>query len=186
MHVSLGTQGQPGFDEPLALMSDCHRRIEHFLSVLVRVADRQAGDVLDEQTQAAMRAAQRYFRESAPLHTADEEHSLFPRLSALGPDLADLINESERLEREHKHASRLHASVDRRIEQWLSSGVLAAEDIEALREELRALDTLYARHIAFEDQTLFPRAQRVLAGEELLSIGREMAARRGLSAAAIE
>ncbi len=70
------------FSDPTGLLSDCHRRIEMFLRSLQRVAgviDRP----LTDEVRAALDSALRYFRESAPKHTADEEESLFPRLRQL-------------------------------------------------------------------------------------------------------
>ena len=40
MPISIGARPQSGFDDPLGLLSDCHRRIESFLGVLIRVVDR--------------------------------------------------------------------------------------------------------------------------------------------------
>jgi hypothetical protein len=43
MPITLGAKPDHGFDHPLGLLSDCHRRIEGFLDVLVRVTDRARG-----------------------------------------------------------------------------------------------------------------------------------------------
>ncbi|MBX3323115.1 MAG: hemerythrin domain-containing protein [Phycisphaeraceae bacterium] len=180
MPVSLGQQGQPGFDSPLELMSDCHRRIESFLAVFGRVLDRYASRDLDEEGVNALRTAQRYFREGAPRHTEDEEHSLFPRLRQLErDDLGELLEAADRLERQHDEAERLHASVDARVDRWLDARRLSAADAKAMAADLETLDRLYAEHIAFEDNVLFPAAARVLDEPALRSIGEEMAARRG-------
>ncbi len=182
MPIELGTKGQPGFDDPIGLMMDCHRRIERFLGVLEHIADRFAGGGLSGEAVAAMRVALRYFRESAPHHTADEEASLFPRLrevneSAGGLDC--LLLEAERLELQHRRAEALHASVDLLCTRWLTLGLLDGDEIAALEHDLRELRSLYAEHIAFEDETLFPSAARMLGREALDRIGREMAERRG-------
>lgn len=55
MPVQLGAKGQPGFDEPIDLMMDCHRRIEHFLSILQRVAEQSDGCQLDEPSRRVFR-----------------------------------------------------------------------------------------------------------------------------------
>ena len=47
MPIPLGTTGQPDFTQPIELMMDCHRRIEHFLGVLQRVVERYADQPLD-------------------------------------------------------------------------------------------------------------------------------------------
>lgn len=181
MAIQIGSLGQPGFDTPFALMSDCHRRIEHFLGILQRVVDEYASIPLDDEAKKAMVAVVRYFRESAPYHTADEEDSLFPLLRSLErEDLEDLLVEAERLERDHHQAESIHNSVDERVHGWLESGNITVVDMELLRNDLETLNALYARHIHFEDSVLFPRAEEILSDTEVKHIGSEMAARRGI------
>ena len=38
MLLKIGGPPEHGFDQPLGLLSDCHRRIEHFLFVLSTIA----------------------------------------------------------------------------------------------------------------------------------------------------
>jgi len=161
-------------------MSDCHRRIEHFLAVLRRALERYAKRELDDECSNALRTAQRYFREGAPRHTEDEEVSLFPRLRALGREnLRELLDAADCLEREHEEAERIHAAVDARIDRWLGGLRLTPDEARAMASDLDALDRLYSQHIAFEDRVLFPAAARALGREAMRRIGEEMAARRG-------
>ena len=78
MPVQIGGRSH-SFSQPTGLLSECHRRIEMFLSTLMGVAE-----VIDrsptEDAARALASALRYFGEAAPKHTADEEESLFPRL----------------------------------------------------------------------------------------------------------
>lgn len=182
MPIELGTRGQPGFDDPIGLMMDCHRRIERFLGVLERIAERFGGGALSAEAVAAMRVALRYFREAAPHHTADEEASLFPRLreaNECAGGLDGLLLEAERLELQHRRAEALHAGVDRLCERWLKLGLLDGDEMAALGHDLRELRALYAEHIAFEDEKLFPCAAETLGRDAFGEIGREMAERRG-------
>ena len=75
-----GPETQAGFDEPLRLLSDCHRRTEHFLGILLKVAREQLGGQLNQEYRRALEAAMQYFKNAAPRHRADEEQSLFARL----------------------------------------------------------------------------------------------------------
>ena len=43
MPIQIGQRADHGFDEPLGLLSDCHRRIEHFLRVLSTISADAAG-----------------------------------------------------------------------------------------------------------------------------------------------
>lgn len=162
------------FDEPLGLLSDCHRRIERFLEVLRKVAADSPED-LPLNYRQALKSALDYFEEAAPKHTADEEHSLFPRLAG-NPEAARTIRE---LQADHQRADQLHARVNTICRRWLSEGVLA--DREQLCQALDSLAELYAEHIQTEDSRLFPLAAELLSYEALAEVGREMAARRQTS-----
>ncbi len=174
--------GQPmddALEAPFGLLSECHRRIEGFLSVLLTVADGRRGGALAESDRDILVAGLRYFRTITPRHSADEEQSLFARLrSSENPHAKAAIRMVERLEAEHRVAEDHHDAVDALGCRWLREGTLPAGDARALREHLVALERLYLRHIAVEDQELFPIARRVLTAAELGAIGHEMAARR--------
>jgi hypothetical protein len=45
MPFPIGRRPDHGFDEPLGLLSDCHRRIEDFLQVLITLAEQVNGRV---------------------------------------------------------------------------------------------------------------------------------------------
>ncbi len=185
MRIQIGGQTHHGFDEPLGLLSDCHRRIEHFLQVLVTVDQRLSGGRLDSEHRHALEAAVKYFEQAAPHHTADEEDSLFPRLRASGDaDVQKALSLVQRLERDHDTADGHHDIVNALVHRWLDDDHLDAADAATLRQHLAALQTLYRAHITVEDDELFPVAARVLDEQTLQQIGQEMAERRGVSAPA--
>lgn len=181
MFIKLNQPADHAFDEPLGLLSDCHRRIERFLRVLLVIARENQGGVLPADRQLMLRQALEYFRTAAPRHTADEEASLFPRLeSAAHPEAEQARAIIERLGSDHRKAEAHHAAVDAAGEQWLREGRLDGQSVADLVANLEALDAMYREHIAVEDQQLFPAAGRILQAGELESIGREMADRRGV------
>jgi hemerythrin-like domain-containing protein len=176
--IQIGSKRESDFNDPLGLLSDCHRRIEHFLDILIKICDGAAGAPLDAEHAAMLDKATTYFRNSAPKHTADEEDSLFPRLRAAGaakPTLDCLAQ----MELDHQAASRDHDSVDLICRRWLTDGELAIEALAQLKQALQRLSRTYARHIAIEDNELFPLASRVLGAGDLAAVGMEMAERRG-------
>lgn len=181
MPVSLGQEPQPGFDEPIRLLMDCHRRIERFLGMLLRVADECAGGPLPVSHREAAEAALRYFTNAAPWHTEDEEHSLFPAMRAVGDArVADALSRLAHLEHEHDRAEAAHAEVAMLMRRWLDDEALPAASLDRLRAHLTELRTIYQRHIAEEDDVIFPLAAEVLSAEAVAAIGKEMAHRRGL------
>lgn len=182
MAVQINAKPLAGFDRPIDMLIDCHRRIEHFLEVIVRVVERYDGQALDAEGRQALAAAKHYFANSAPKHTADEEQSLFPRMHAAGaiePATNELL---ERLRQDHRTADDLYERIDRLLDQWLaSSESLPADSLTTLRLDLAELKRHYATHIHAEEELIFPSAAKALTANQLGEMGAEMRARRGLN-----
>ncbi len=179
--IQIGAPPAHDFGNALGVLSDCHRRIEHFLQLLIRVADQAQGGALSAEQRDAFEVALHYFAEAAPKHTADEEGSLFPRLRASRhPDAAEAVALADALSRDHGDAGAHHAAVAALAARWLRDGHLPATSAGALAGHLAGLADLYRVHIALEDGELFPLARRVLTSSELAALGGEMAQRRGL------
>jgi hemerythrin-like domain-containing protein len=179
MAIQIGRKAEGSFREPLQLLSDCHRRIERFLQQLIHVAEQTQGDGLNEAYRDELDTALRYFENAEPLHTADEEVSLFPRLRAKKNEEADRIIAT--LEADHDVVGELHRRVGEIGRKWLEQGYLEKQELRELLEKLYFLRTTYHQHIGIEDRVLFPVAATLLSAEELEAIGREIADRRGVS-----
>jgi hemerythrin-like domain-containing protein len=177
MPIVIGAKPESNFTDPIGLLTDCHRRIERFLSVIVRVAADARGGPLSPEQRSALETALRYFRDAAPKHTADEESTLFPRLRSCAPQA---LAEIEALESDHDRAGLQHAEIDRLGREWLDTGTLSANDAARLKAILAELSNLYRKHIAVEEGSVFPTAAAVLPQSERIAMGKEMAARRGL------
>lgn len=181
MPVSLGVQKDHGFDDPLGLLFDCHRRIELFLNMLLKVATDLRGGKLDTQHRDALEAALRYFSTAMPRHTADEEESLFPRLRQMNsPQAGEALKRIEVLKADHIAADRDHQRVDLLGRKWVAEGQLSQPALDELMTLLNRLQEMYSRHIQVEDTSLFPAARQLLSEDQVREIGREMAERRGL------
>lgn len=182
MPIQIGRPAEHGFDEPLGLLSDCHRRMERFLSAMLIIAKRSNGGALEAADRDVLNECRHYFATAGPRHTADEEESLFPRLRAARDDEARAaLATLAALEADHREAEERHARVDATLARWLNDGHLSATDTRDLVADLDALDAIYSRHIKVEDEQLFPAAARSLSSEDLQSVGREMADRRGVA-----
>ncbi|MFW6033385.1 MAG: hypothetical protein ACOCTI_08440, partial [Phycisphaeraceae bacterium] len=73
MPIEIGQQPDSGFDQPMNLLSDCHRRIERFLGAMLSVTRNRRGGELDDRSREALEKALRYFSAAAPHHTEDED-----------------------------------------------------------------------------------------------------------------
>lgn len=182
MPIQIGRPAEHGFEEPLGLLSDCHRRIERFLGAMLIIATRSGGAELSPSDRDVLEQCRHYFATAGPRHTADEEKSLFPRLRASdSPRAREALATLATLESDHRDAEERHARVDTLVERWAREGPLPQDAARALVEDLEALQAIYTRHIKVEDQELFPAAADALTRDDLQSVGREMAARRGVA-----
>ncbi|HEX5324899.1 MAG TPA: hemerythrin domain-containing protein [Capsulimonadaceae bacterium] len=181
MALVIGGKPDSSFDNPLGLLTDCHRRIERFLQQLLLVAREAKGGELSDEQRHALEVALRYFREAAPRHTRDEEDSLFPRMRAGGAEETEAaLTALATLEADHEAADAAHLQVDEIGRKWLADGSLAPADHSRLVALLEELATLYTAHIKIEDTQVFPAAERALPAGEIKAVGREMAERRGI------
>ncbi len=176
MAIQIGAKPDSGFDDPIGMLKDCHRRIERFLDILCLVAERARARSLTGEERSAVQAALQYFHAGGERHTADEEESLFPRLRE--ETAACNLEEIDRLEGDHRHAAGLHESVDWLYTAWISSGILEPDEQRRLQSQTQQLKQLYATHIQIEETVVFPRAAQVLNGPAIAAMGAEFAARR--------
>lgn len=181
MPVTIGAQAST-FDNPIGLLSDCHRRIERFLHALVTVTAEAQGNSLNATQRDALIASLKYFHHAAPKHTEDEEQDLFPLLrDARRPELQRVLARVEQLEHEHRTAAQWHREVEELGERWLQRGQLSQKEAIRLLKLLTALSGLYKSHIAAEEKEVFPVAQEMLSESEKTEMGRRMASRRGIA-----
>ncbi len=176
MAIQIGAKPDSGFDDPLGMLADCHRRIERFLHILCIVPAQASGRSLNEEESAAVTAALHYFQEGGLRHNADEEESLFPRLRAAQPDgsqahLADLEND-------HRRTGDLHQQVEVLFRKWIDSSALGGSEQQDLLSSTAELKRIYAEHIRLEESTVFPHAAQVLDKTAIAAIGLEFQARR--------
>jgi hemerythrin-like domain-containing protein len=178
--VQIGAKLDSGFDDPIGMLQDCHRRIERFLSVLCRVAERRETGALTGAEMQSVESALNYFRKGGQRHNADEEESLFPRLrQSAGEEMAAIAE----LEEEHREAASLHATVEQLYSAWMARGELSEGERQRLRLSTARLARLYAGHIAVEETRVFPLARRLRDRETIAAVGSEFRTRRALPVA---
>ena len=173
----------PDFTDPLGLLVHCHVKIELQLESLERAVRMLANDD-GEATPFAMAiiaAARAHFSGPAVRHTADEEASLFPRLRRFASDSENgLLAALKELESQHRDLDVVHARFDELIDiAWREPrpGQLDVDELELTVGEMLGI---YRPHIQMENEIIYPEAARILAPDELLAVGNEMRARRGL------
>src|SRR5215831_20155259 len=178
MGIQIGAKPDSGFDDPIGMLKDCHRRIEQFLHVLCLVVERAPGRPLTEEESSAVQSALQYFRVGGQRHTADEEESLFPRMRTERAT-SGALKEIDALEADHREADELHLAVEKLYTAWSERGrPLNSEDEQRLRAATQRLRQLYQGHIKVEENLVFPTAAGSLDAETIAAIGAEFRERR--------
>ncbi len=150
--------------DPLAFLSAEHGRQMALLSHLERLARAPAAPGARVMAGALLR----WLTEELPLHIADEERSLYPRLRPHAP------REIEALSAEHRRDAALARSAVAGLRKLAAGG--AAEP--GFSTDAGDFARLHRRHLEQEEATLMPLARDVLTGEEIEALAREMSARR--------
>jgi len=171
---SLLGKAAPTFDDPLEMLRACHGRIEAQCVTLGRLVVYLSAHRCDEQAVQAAHAILRYFDTAGQHHHQDEEQDLFPQLLSTQNRNATLL--VTRLLLEHQGLETAWRN--------LRPLLISITDGDARTLDRRIVEhfiEVYARHIETENGSLLPMAATMLNTDQLRLIGRNMAARRGVS-----
>lgn len=164
----------PKTEDAVDLLTGCHDRIRHFTGAAVRLAHAQ-GATADDISQTAARV-HRYYTVSLPLHEADEEDTLRPRLGAIADEKM-----SHALAAMHEQ----HQAIDELLERLLPLLVLVESkpgNLQAVAGEMcsitKALDEIFRAHLEMEEAVIFPAIRVALPESVRGEMLREMRARR--------
>jgi iron-sulfur cluster repair protein YtfE (RIC family) len=161
-------------EDAVDLLLGCHQRIRHFTATAVKLAHSQ-GATADEIRQSAA-GIQRYYSVSLPLHEADEEDTLRPRLNAVA---------DERVRHALLAMHDQHQAIDDLIERLLPLLALlgaSPDALPALGGEMcsitHALDEIFRAHLQLEEEVIFPAIRQLLTENTRATMLAEMQARR--------
>jgi iron-sulfur cluster repair protein YtfE (RIC family) len=158
-------------EDPLAFLSAEHLRQMVLLAHLERLA--RAPGVRGARAMAGVLL--RWLTEELPVHIADEERSLYPRLQQ-----HDVGGHIRRLRAHHRRDARLATAIVEELRR-LQAGEAAGAGFETAATDLARL---HRAHLQYEEERLTPIARAALTPDALHQLAGEMAARRGLEESA--
>ena len=157
MLINLSPRRSADPQDLVDLLRACHARIRHFSALAYEAATRH--DAPADQVKEACARVERYFREALPLHVADEEESIAPRLRGLSPEVDRALDTME-----HQHEQ--HGP---RLAVFLRMVAAVGRDPHALRFKdtlatiARDLERDFAEHLALEEAVIFPAIRELLS-----------------------
>jgi hemerythrin-like domain-containing protein len=165
---------KPKAEDAVDLLVGCHQRIRHFTAVAVKLAHAQ-GATTEEIVQAAA-AVHRYYSISLPLHEADEDHTLRPRLHAAA---------GEQIRHALLAMGNQHQAIDELLERLLPLLILVRNNPDTLPElggEMcaitKGLEEIFRAHLQMEEDLIFPAIRTVLPESMRAEMLLEMQERR--------
>lgn len=168
----------PDFTHALGLLGACHRRIEGFNDLLLRLPVHLESHGADTEAAQAAERILKYFDSAAQHHHEDEEIDLFPRVRAAATQQGnhEILEILDVLLAQHREMGAAWQDLRARLLE-LTQGRLADVALPIER-----FVSLYRQHIPLEDNLLLPYATKMLTPEQIEMLGETMAARRGVSA----
>lgn len=173
VQIRLGPSVTPaGPDDVISRLRDCHDRIRGFIREAAAIAASD-GSTDPERRQRSAQDVLRYFTIALPLHEADEDASIAPRLRAAAGGSLDGI-----FERMEEH-DRIDYLVGELLRDWQHISVDGSlpPDLPRHRASIERLGAIMEEHLQNEETELFPRIA-ALPESERRAIVREMAERR--------
>ncbi len=172
MLTQLSKRREAQCQDLVALLGECHQKIRHFVDLARDIALHR--DVPAEQVAQACADVERYFREALPLHVADEEESIEPRLRGQSPSVDHVLDTMAAQHQQHasKVANLLGAIAKVRSQPCddVARSELAAAAI--------ALRTEFVDHLNLEETTIFPAIRELLPSDTQALIIEELRQRR--------
>ena len=154
----------------------CHQRIREHVALAARLAGASAAGS-DLIVDAAARLA-RYFTVALPLHAADEELSLRPRLERAGDD-PQIARAVAAMAAEH---GPIHAAAEALVPAWNAVAGEPGRLVElatTLAAGATRLAELFEPHLAVEERVIFPLIDARIDAAGRAALAREMGERRG-------
>ncbi|OIQ75575.1 hemerythrin HHE cation binding domain protein [mine drainage metagenome] len=166
----------PGFNQPLDLLSACHRRIVGFTEVLQKLPGHLAQYGADADARQAAERVLKYFDIAGQQHHDDEELNLFPilRAAALQEGNSEILSLLEDLLAQHVEMTRAWQELRPHLLALTRGGPAASVPVQRFV-------ALYRKHIPLEENFVLPYAERTLSASQIETLGREMARRRNVA-----
>jgi iron-sulfur cluster repair protein YtfE (RIC family) len=161
-------------EDAVDLLIGCHQRIRHFTAAAVKLAHAQGAS--DDEVRQAAAAVYRYYSVSLPLHEADEEDTVRPRLDPVA---------GERVRHALLAMADQHQGIYDFVERLMPLLQLLEQNPGALPQVggemcslTSALDEIFRAHLELEEAVIFPAIRETLPDSVRSEMLAEMQQRR--------
>jgi len=171
MLIKIGPLKEP--EDIVDMMLECHDRIRSFAALACRLAN--ASEPSQDEIRDAAARVSRYFTEALPLHVADEEQSIVPRLTGKNPDLDAIL---QKMHGEHSDHEAKLATLVETCNRLKASPEMLADVRPTLLETATTLQIEFEAHLKQEEDVIFPAIRSLLTPEQRTTMLSELRSRR--------
>jgi hemerythrin-like domain-containing protein len=164
-----------GEEDAISLLLGCHDRIRHFTEVARKLSDHPGASAADRADAAT--SVLRYYTVALPLHEADENESIYPRLKVALPEGA-LADANQQMVEQH---ARIDVLIAELVPMWQAVKSRPEDQAQinaALEDRIARLQSLWNVHLSLEEEQVVPAMRQYLTAEDLNLIKQEMRERR--------
>lgn len=172
MLTQLSTHRAAGPQDLVDLLGECHQRIRRFVALARQAGSRQ--DVSPDQIAQACLDVERYFTQALPLHVADEEQSIEPRLRGLSLAVDKALDVASQQHRQHEPELKALLRATSVLRSNPKDGT-ARDEVATVTVKL---ETQFEEHLRLEEGAIFPAIRELLSHETQASIIGELRRRR--------
>lgn len=172
MLTQLARHRASGLQDLVDLLGECHERIRRFVALARQAGSRH--DVPADQIAQACIDVERYFTQALPLHVADEEESIDPRLRGLSPAVDQALDAVAQQHRQHEPELKALLRATSVLRSNPNDGAARGD----VASTALALETQFDEHLRLEERVIFPAIREFLSHETQASIIDELRKRR--------
>lgn len=167
---------QSEVEDAVSMLLGCHERIRYFTGIAVRLASSQ--NLPPTDIAGAAEKIHRYFTIALPLHEADENESLHPRLRAAAPQGELAGPAADAMVEQHRSIDEIVERLVPLCELLTSNPAMHEVVAPELQQLSTALQQMFDSHLKLEEETIFPAMRKYLTEKQLAEILLEMQSRR--------
>lgn len=161
--------------DPVEFFLACHARIRNFTAIAGRIA--AAVDRSPEEIAESARAVEHFFRVALPIHAADEDLSVAPRLRDVCND-PSVLDALDKMSAQHPIVDRSGDELAALLRTVGSDPTSLARHSAELADRVHALEALWLDHLGTEERMIFPALLVTLPDSERALVMAECRARR--------
>ena len=174
--IGIGPRTEEKEQDAVDLLLACHSRIRNFTAIAHRLAE--AKGAAPAEIANAAEAVHRYYTVALPLHEADENETVYPRLRAAMTAAGAPPAAVEAMVEQHGPIDALVAELVPLWDRLKSAPESLTACAQPMADKCARLQALWDEHLSLEEENVFPAIRRYLDEPTVREMTAEMRARR--------